>query len=59
MAAVVRDVSGAVDVRTEQVAGLQYLRIEPDRAKLARYGLTVDDLNQTIETIIDALTVKT
>jgi cobalt-zinc-cadmium resistance protein CzcA len=51
LAAVVHEVPGAVDVRTEQVAGLQYLRIEPDRAKLARYGLTVDDLNQTIETI--------
>ena len=42
---------GAVDVRVEQVAGLRYLRIVPDRAKLARYGLTIADVNQVTETI--------
>ena len=50
-AAAVRSVAGAVDVRVEQVAGLRYLRITPDRAKLARYGLTVDDVNQVTETM--------
>ncbi|HVZ32550.1 MAG TPA: CusA/CzcA family heavy metal efflux RND transporter, partial [Polyangiaceae bacterium] len=46
-----RAVPGAVDVRVEQVAGLRYLTIAPDRAKLARYGLTVADVNQITETI--------
>ncbi|MBL9042777.1 MAG: efflux RND transporter permease subunit [Myxococcales bacterium] len=46
MAAVLRTVKGAVDVRVEQIAGLRYLRVHPDRARLARYGLTVEDLNQ-------------
>jgi cobalt-zinc-cadmium resistance protein CzcA len=44
-------VPGADDVRVEQVAGLRYLRIDPDRNKLARYGLTVADVNQLAETI--------
>jgi len=35
----------------EQVAGLQYLRIKPDRNKLARYGLTIADVNQLTETL--------
>ncbi len=51
VAAIVRRVPGAVDVRVEQIAGLQYLRIVPDRRKLARYGLKVEDINQVAETI--------
>ncbi|MFZ5894660.1 MAG: efflux RND transporter permease subunit [Myxococcota bacterium] len=51
IAAAVRTVPGAVDVRVEQVAGLRYLEIEPDRNKLARYGLTIADINQLAETI--------
>ncbi|MBK6463462.1 MAG: efflux RND transporter permease subunit [Myxococcales bacterium] len=50
-AKVIRGVPGAVDVRVEQVAGLRYLRIVPDRRKLARYGLTVEDVNQLTETL--------
>ena len=50
-ASALRSVNGAVDVRVEQVAGLRYLRVTPDRAKLARYGLTVDDVNQVTETM--------
>lgn len=48
---VLKKIPGATDVRAEQVAGLQYLRIIPDRDRLARYGLTVDDINQTTETM--------
>jgi heavy metal efflux system protein len=51
VARILRRVPGAADVRVEQVAGLKYLRIVPDRGKLARYGLTVADLNQTTETM--------
>ncbi|MGV3620957.1 MAG: efflux RND transporter permease subunit [Archangium sp.] len=47
----IRRVPGAVDVRVEQVEGLKYLRITPDRNRLARYGLTVDDVNQLTETL--------
>lgn len=51
IAASVKRVPGAADVRVEQVAGLSYLRIVPDRNKLARYGLTIADVNQVTETI--------
>lgn len=47
----IRAVPGAEDVRVEQVAGLSYLRVVPDRAKLARYGLTISDINQLTETM--------
>jgi heavy metal efflux system protein len=50
-AALIRTIPGAEDVRVEQVAGLRYLRIAPDRAKLARYGLSVADVNQITETL--------
>ena len=44
-------VEGAVDVRAEQVAGLRYLMVTPDRTRLARYGLTVDDVNLLTESL--------
>jgi len=50
-AEVVRKIQGVADLRVEQVAGLRYLRIVPDRNKLARYGLTIADINQVTETI--------
>lgn len=50
-AGLLRATPGAADVRVEQVAGMRYLRVTPDRAKLARYGLTVDDVNQITETM--------
>jgi cobalt-zinc-cadmium resistance protein CzcA len=40
-----------VDLRVEQGTGLTYLRITPDRARLARYGLTVDDVNLLAQTM--------
>lgn len=49
--ALLQTIPGAEDVRVEQVAGLRYLRIAPDRAKLARYGLSVADVNQITETL--------
>lgn len=51
IARVVRRVPGAEDVRVEQIAGLLYLRIAPERAKLARYGLSVAEVNQITETM--------
>ncbi len=47
----VRKVPGAADVRVEQVLGQRYLRVVPDRGKLARYGLTIADVNQLTETM--------
>jgi heavy metal efflux system protein len=49
--AALRGVPGVADLRPEQTAGLTYLRIRPDRGRLARYGLTVDDVNVVTETM--------
>jgi cobalt-zinc-cadmium resistance protein CzcA len=47
----VRGLPGVADARVEQLQGLRYLRIEPDRAKLARHGLTIADVNLATESI--------
>ena len=51
IASALKGVRGIVDVRAEQTSGLTYLRIRPDRARLARYGLTVEDVNIVTETM--------
>lgn len=51
IATTARKVPGAVDTRAAQTAGLGYIRIRPDRARLARYGLTVAEVNMLTETI--------
>jgi cobalt-zinc-cadmium resistance protein CzcA len=42
-------VPGAADVKVEQVAGLPLLRVIVDRAAIARYGLTADDVLTLIQ----------
>lgn len=44
-------VRGATDVKVEQVAGQRYLRIIPDRVRLARYGLSIDDVNALTQSL--------
>jgi len=45
---VVRNVRGTTSAYAERLTGGLYLDIEPDRAQLARYGLTVGELMDTI-----------
>ena len=47
--AVVQGVPGAADVRSEQVSGLPMLTVKPDRAALARYGISLADLQEAVE----------
>jgi cobalt-zinc-cadmium resistance protein CzcA len=51
IAAIVRKVDGAEDVRSERVAGLPYLRIRVRRDAIARHGLSADAVLNTVETI--------
>jgi cobalt-zinc-cadmium resistance protein CzcA len=44
----VSKVSGATDVYVEQVSGLPQVVVQIDREALARYGLSVDEVNQTV-----------
>jgi len=45
---VVAGIDGAADVSVEQVTGLPVLQITPDRAALARFGLNVGDIQDTV-----------
>lgn len=44
--------SGVQDLYVEPVTGGKYLAIDIKRDALARYGLNVDDVNQTVETAL-------
>jgi cobalt-zinc-cadmium resistance protein CzcA len=52
VARVLTTVAGAADVNVEKVSGLAYLQIEIDRAKIARYGINVADVQNVVETAI-------
>ena len=45
---IAESIDGAADVKLEQVTGLPLMTITPDRAALARFGLSVDELQQTV-----------
>jgi len=46
-----RRVPGAADVRADQIQGLPVLRIVLDHARVARYGIQVDDVLGAVEAI--------
>lgn len=49
---VVAATQGAADVNTEQVSGLPILSVEPRRLELARYGLTVAEVQDSVSAAI-------
>lgn len=50
--AIAGTVAGANDVQVEQVTGLPMLSVEPDRAALARYGLSVSAVQDLVATAV-------
>ena len=52
--AVVKTVPGTSSAFAERITGGFYLNIEPDRAQLARYGLTVGEVQDVIATALGA-----
>jgi cobalt-zinc-cadmium resistance protein CzcA len=50
--AIVQSTEGAADVSMDQTTGSPQLVVRPDRAALARYGLTVEGLNRIVETAV-------
>ncbi|WP_256013495.1 efflux RND transporter permease subunit [Desertivirga xinjiangensis] len=50
--AILSDVNGVSDLYVEPLTGGKYLEIDIKREQLERYGLTVDDVNSTVETAI-------
>lgn len=57
--AVVRTVPGTTSAFAERITGGNYLNIEPDLTQLARYGLTVGELQEVIGTALGGKTVTT
>ena len=47
-AGILRGVAGAADVRVEQIAGLPVLEIAPDKAEIARRGLSLSTVQEVI-----------
>lgn len=52
IAGVIQNVPGAADVQTDQVVGKPQLLIRPDREAIARYGINVADVQETIRAAI-------
>jgi Cu(I)/Ag(I) efflux system membrane protein CusA/SilA len=52
IAAVLKQVPGAADVVADPIRGKGYVEVRPDRDKLARLGITVDDVNEVVETAL-------
>ncbi|HTH16337.1 MAG TPA: CusA/CzcA family heavy metal efflux RND transporter, partial [Magnetospirillum sp.] len=57
--AVVKAVPGTTSAYAERIGGGYYLDIQPDRTQLARYGLTIDDLQEVILTALGGESVTT
>ena len=55
VARILRATPGAADVTLEQTNGLPQLLIRPDRAAIARYGMTVEDINDVVRTAIGGM----
>jgi len=49
IAAAIRPVEGTGDLRVEQVLGMPELTVKPDRARLARYGVALEDALLAVE----------
>jgi len=57
IAAVLSRIRGTSDLVVESIAGQPYLSIIPDRARIARYGLSVEDVQTLVETAVGGKTV--
>ncbi len=56
---VLHDVRGTRSVLFERSIGGLYVDIVPDRVRLARYGLQIEDVNQVIESALGGLPIAT
>jgi len=57
--AVVRELPGTLDAYAERVMGGNYLDFRIDRDAIARYGLTVRDVQEVIQTAIGGMNITT
>ncbi|MCC7146112.1 MAG: efflux RND transporter permease subunit [Phycisphaeraceae bacterium] len=59
IAAVLREVPGAVDVFPDQIVGRSYLQVDINREKAARYGVNVGDVAEAIEVAVGGKRITT
>ena len=57
--AVVREVPGTLDAYAERVMGGGYLDVTIDRDAIARYGLTIGDVQEVVQTAIGGMNITT
>lgn len=57
IAAILRGIRGAEDVKVEQVKGLPLLTIDLERTSIARFGLNIADVQEVVEAAIGGTTV--
>ena len=54
-----KGVDGLADLYVEQLTGGKYLTIKINRKEIARYGLSIDDVNMLIESALGGMTLTT
>lgn len=54
---ILKDVPGTASVYSERVAGGRYIKVDIQRAKAARYGLNIADIQQIVATAIGGMNV--
>ena len=57
IAATLGRVRGATDINVERVAGQPYITVQPDRGRIARLGLNVEDVQAVVEAAVGGKTV--
>ncbi|HVL44034.1 MAG TPA: CusA/CzcA family heavy metal efflux RND transporter [Acidovorax sp.] len=56
---VIQGIRGATDVEATRIGGQSEIVVHPDRARLARYGLKVEDVNQLVAQAMSGAAVST
>ncbi len=59
METLLQKVPGAVDVVSDRIVGKPYIEYEIDRAKIARYGVNIRDVQDVIEVAIGGMNITT
>jgi cobalt-zinc-cadmium resistance protein CzcA len=57
IAAALGRIRGATDINVERVVGQPYITVRPDRSRIARLGLDVEDIQSVVEAAVGGKTV--
>ncbi|MBS0512976.1 MAG: efflux RND transporter permease subunit [Proteobacteria bacterium] len=59
VADILRGIRGSADVAAVRIGGQAEVTIEPDRDRLARYGISINDFNTLVQTALGGATLNT